>query len=63
MTEKVKAKKDDATSFSKEDRRKMIEDQLSNAIKKREEYTSLIFKCQGALELLDTMESEEKNND
>ena len=63
MPEKEKIKKDESVSFSTEDRKKMIEDQLSTAIKKREEYTSLIFKCQGALELLDSIENDGKNND
>ena len=59
MTDKAKAEKD--VPISEEDRRKMIEDQLSNALKKRDEYTTLIFKCQGALELLEDMK-EDKNN-
>ena len=63
MPKKEKIKKDESVSFSTEDRKKMIEDQLSTAIKKREEYTSLIFKCQGALELLDSIENDGKNND
>jgi hypothetical protein len=56
MTEKAKQEKD--VPISKEDRRKMIEDQLKTAVQKRDEYTTLIFKCQGALELLDSMEEE-----
>ena len=61
MTEKSKIKKDESISFSVDEKRKMIEDQLSNALKKRDEYTTLIFKCQGALELLEDMK-EDKNN-
>ena len=59
MTEKVKKEKD--VLFPGEDRRKMIEDQLKTAVHKRDEYTTLIYKCQGALELLDSMNEEEND--
>tara|TARA_R110002020_G_scaffold161061_4_gene345834 strand:+ start:2109 stop:2312 length:204 start_codon:yes stop_codon:yes gene_type:complete len=42
--------------LSVEDRRDMINAQLENALKERDRVTTLIFKCQGALELLDSIE-------
>ena len=61
MTDKIKKEKEKEVPISKEDRKKMVEDQLKVAVQKRDEYTHLIFKCQGALELLDSM-GEEKND-
>ncbi len=60
MEEQVE-KKDKVESKDKslEDKRKSIESQLENALKKREEYTNLIYKCQGALEFLDSMEKDD----
>ena len=53
--------------LSTEQKRDNIESQLKEAIERREEYTRVIFKCQGALELLATMESDnnitENDND
>jgi hypothetical protein len=49
-TKKIKEEK------SVEDRKQMIKDQLEKAVMEREKLMSLIYKCQGALELLDDME-------
>ena len=57
MAEKAKIKEKQKKEISTAERKEQIQKQLQNAIKQREEYTSLIFKCQGALELLDTMEA------
>ena len=59
-----KDSKDESLSFSNDERRKMIQNQLEDSIKRRDEYTTLIYKCQGALELLDSIKEENgKNND
>ena len=57
--EKVKEEKPMETSI--EDRRDIVQGQLEKAIMEREKLMSLIYKCQGALELLDSMEG--KDND
>ena len=62
MVEKAKISKKEESSVSTEDRKKQIQKQLEHAVKQREEYTSLIFKCQGALELLETMDAEKSND-
>ena len=57
MEKANKAKiKDKDSSMSIEDRKLQIQRQLEQAYKKREEYNALIFKCQGALELLENLE-------
>ena len=53
-----KESKGESKDKSLEDKRKAIESQLENALNKREDYTTLIYKCQGALEFLDSMEVE-----
>ena len=63
MKKVEKAKKEEPTDFSVEDRRQMIKDQLEKAVMEREKLMSLIYKCQGALELLDSMENKEEDND
>ena len=55
MKKVEKAKNEDSIDFSVEDRRKMIKEQLEKAVIEREKLMSLIYKCQGALELLDSM--------
>ena len=59
MAEKVKIKDKDS-SMTIEERKQQIQQQLQQAVQKREEYIALIFKCQGALELLENLE---ENND
>ena len=62
MKKVEKTKNEDSIDFSVEDRRKMIKEQLEKAVIEREKLMSLIFKCQGALELLDSMEEKKDNN-
>ena len=57
--EKVKEEKPIETSV--EDRRGIIQEQLEKAIMEREKLMSLIYKCQGALELLDSMEGKKSD--
>ena len=58
--EKVKEEKPIETSV--EDRRGIIQEQLEKAIIEREKLMSLIYKCQGALELLDSMKGEKDSD-
>ena len=62
MKKVEKTKKEDPMNFSVEDKRKMIKEQLEKAVIEREKLMSLIYKCQGALELLDSMENKEEDN-
>ena len=59
MAEKAKIKDKDS-SMTIEERKQQNQQQLQQAVQKREEYIALIFKCQGALELLENLE---ENND
>ena len=61
MKKVEKTKKEDPVDFSAEDRREMIKDQLEKAVMEREKLMSLIYKCQGALELLDSMEGKKSD--
>ena len=63
MKKVEKAKKEESIDISVEDRRQIIKDQLEKAVMEREKLMSLIYKCQGALELLDSMENKEEDND
>jgi len=58
MAETKKVKKEDALSFSIGERKDMIKQQLQQALNEREKYNNLVFKCQGALELLEGMDGE-----
>ena len=60
--EKVKKEEKESLDISQDDRRNMINGQLENAVKERERLTTLIYKCQGALELLDSMAGEKSND-
>ena len=53
--------KESKENIKPEDKRVAIQKQLENAMQKRDEYHALVYKCQGALELLDSMEKD--NND
>ena len=50
-------KEENKEEITIEEKRKMIQDRLDNAVSERDKLTSLIFKCQGALELLDSMDN------
>ena len=63
MKKEEKQEKKESLDISIEDRKQMIKDQLEKAVMEREKLMSLIYKCQGALELLDSMENKEEDND
>ena len=68
MKKEEKQEKKESLDISIEDRKIMIQERLDNAMKERDNLTSLIFKCQGALELLDSMDNinfvnEDEKND
>ena len=63
MKKEEKQEKKESLDISIEDRKQMIKDQLEKAVREREKLMSLIYKCQGALELLDSMENKEADND
>tara|TARA_R100000808_G_scaffold1002_1_gene4773 strand:- start:1157 stop:1321 length:165 start_codon:yes stop_codon:yes gene_type:complete len=44
-----------------EEKRNTIIAQMDKAIQKRDEYHALVFKCQGALEVIDSMEDKEND--
>ena len=56
--EKKENKEQKFEDFSIEERRKMITEQLKSALSEREKYSTMIFKCQGALEALDGLKNE-----
>ena len=57
MKKEEKQEKKESLNISVEDKKKMIQERLDNAMKERDGLTTLIFKCQGALELLDSMDN------
>jgi hypothetical protein len=56
--EKNKVKEQKFEDFSIEERRKMITEQLKSALAEREKYSTMVFKCQGALEALDGLKND-----
>ena len=69
MGKTKKEKKEEVVEYSLEKRRTMVIEQLEKAMKEREKITTLIIKCQGALELIDSLDEEvnlaemDENND
>ena len=63
MKKVEKLKEEKSIDNPMEGRRELVKKQLEEAIMEREKLTSLIYKCQGALELLDSMENKEEDSD